>query len=143
MQLSSISFRHLLFSLLLLVGFSLVGFHPHFNGLAEISQPDETVIAKRGQILAGAIKKLNAQEKAALLALMSDVSQSSSRKLPPKGRIFFDKQTREFLRFFPVAKFMAADGTTFDTYAEYVAYQWGSGSNSNDPWGQLLGGSRR
>ncbi len=121
---------HVFLSLTLLTLFA-------FGTAAFYSIPDpiesewESKLEERNQMALKALTKLSKEEYAAVMSLMSDINVSTavaSSKKKSKYDINKLKQVIEAMKKHPKfqpAKWMAADGSTFESYGRYLEHQWG------------------
>ena len=121
---------HVFLSLTLLTLFA-------FGTAAFYSIPDpiesewESKLEKRNQMAFKAMGKLSNQEYSAILSLMSDVNVSTALASSKKKSKYDLKKLKEVIAAmknhpkFQAPKWMAADGSTFDSYGRYLEHQWG------------------
>lgn len=101
------------------------------NGFFKVAGTiDLKIVPERAQsdLIERASLKLDADELSALLSPAVAVAQASSQDDDEYDHLLDEvmRSFRELMeRFHGPLKFLAADGTEFDCYGEYVEYQWG------------------
>lgn len=98
---------------------------------AQASPSDElmTQHAPGANLIASAVSKLTREELSALLSTPLAVSQAGLDDVDTSGGPSINDVLRRYQMLMEKMKgplkFMAADGSTFDCYGDYVEYQWG------------------
>ena len=103
----------------------------------------EIDLEARNEMALDAIAKLSTQEQTAVLSLLSDMNEAasvksdSSQKSKSNHKKFSDLIDAIQIRFIEI-KWMASDGSTFDSREDYLEYQWGvaypSSTNPYNPF---------